>query len=230
TFTVIALTIAVVIAAYSWRRLPVLSVIMVGWAVLSLLMARIPFFQNAEDPSGDAIGFIAFNVASLLPIICLFVASRRSAAFKQFLAETPTWVLTVTQLYRISGASLLVYYSQGLLPAEIGVSNAVQDIFIGVTALPVAWALYRGFSWSRNLAIIWNIVGLFDFVSAAAVLSLSNMGAIELSPAPTLMGMYPLSLITLYQVAIAIFIHIYLLQRLFGNPTGTTVQANPQAS
>jgi len=96
----------------------------------------------------------------------------------------------------------------------------VLDIIVGVTALPVAWVLARGFSWSRNLAIVWNLVGILDLASAFTVVTLSIFGLLALDPAPTRMGLYPLSIVSIYQVAIAIFLHIYLLRRLiYTEPT-----------
>ncbi|MEM9950255.1 MAG: hypothetical protein AAF846_01535 [Chloroflexota bacterium] len=215
-FPIIALTIAIVIALYSWRRSRSVAIIAVGWAILSLFTAQIPYFQSIEAWSdSDMLGYNVFSLAMVFPVIILLIALWRSEHFRQFMHDTPIWVLTASQLYRIAGASLLIFYWQGLLPAEIGLSNGVQDIIIGLTALPLAWMLYRGFSWSRPVAIVWNVAGLFDFISAGMVLTLSILGEINLTPIPTRMGLYPLSLISLYQVPVAIFIHIYLLQRLF---------------
>lgn len=230
-FPIITLTIGTVIAAYSWQRSRIVAVIAMSWAILSLFTAQIPYFQNPDRwTEGDLLGYNAFNAVFTIPIIVLVIASWRSSEFRKFMNDTPVWVLTASQLYRLSGATLLLYYFQDLLPAEIGISNGVLDIIIGMTALPLAWALYRGFSWSRNFAIIWNFVGLFDFVAAAAVITLSFFGVIEISPVPARMGLYPLSLITVYQVAIAFFIHIHLLQRLFRNESSTTLIFNTSQS
>ncbi len=218
-FPIITLTIGSAIALYSWQRSRTVAIIAIAWAIASIALAQIPYVQSPDSwTEGDAFGFNVFNAIFAIPVIILVVASWRSKAFGKFMSDTPSWVLMATQIYRLSGATLLILYLEGLLPAEIGLSNGIQDIIIGLTALPVAWALYRGFSWSRNLAIVWNLVGLFDFVSAAMVISLSHFGIIDISPVPARMGLYPLSLITIYQVAVAFFIHLYLLQRLFRSP------------
>jgi len=208
-FPIVALTIAGAIALYSWNRSRVVALVSIGWAILSLFTSQIP--QNMNDP---IMSYLAFNTIFGLPIILLLIASYRSKTFMTFLAGTPVWVLTATQIYRLSGGSLLILYLSAQLPAEIGLSNGVQDIVIGLTALPLAWLLYHGFQWSRNLAIVWNFLGLVDFISAAVIISLVTFGAIHLSPEPTQMGMYPLALISVYQVPIAFFLHIHLLIRL----------------
>lgn len=217
-FPIVTMTIAFALALYSWRRSRAVAIIIVSWAVLTLFTARIPYFQSPNSWSdGDAIGYYAFNAVYAIPVVLLLIASWRSAAFQKFMRETPTPVLTATQLYRLSGASLLILYLNGSIPAEIGLSSGILDIIIGLTALPMAWVLYRGFAWGRNAAIVWNIVGLLDFIIAATVITLSFEGLIDVSPIPSRMGLYPLSLITLFQVAVATFIHIILLRRLLQN-------------
>ncbi|MEO0563702.1 MAG: hypothetical protein AAF125_16470 [Chloroflexota bacterium] len=215
-FPIVTMTIATVIAAYSWRRSRTIAMILFGWGVVSLFTARIPYFESVESwTDGESLGPLVFNAVSSIPIILLFIAAWRSPAFKRFMRNTPSWVLTATQLYRLAGGVLLVLYLDGILPAEIGITNGVMDIIVGLTAIPMAWALYRGLSWSRNVAIAWNVFGLLDFVAAGVILSLSQSGELVLSPSPAQMGMYPLTLITVYQVAIATFIHFFLLGRLF---------------
>ncbi|MEQ8672558.1 MAG: hypothetical protein RLP44_25195 [Aggregatilineales bacterium] len=219
----IALTIATAIALYSWRRSRMVAIVAVVWAIISLFTARIPFFQNLDRwTDGDIVGFIAFGTVLTIPIVLFFVALWRSSAFQHFMNETPTWVLTATQVYRLTGASFLLLYLRDLLPAEIGLVNGVLDIIVGLTALPVAWMLFRGIASSRNIAIAWNLLGVLDLASAFTVVTLSIFGLLELDPAPTRMGLYPLSLVSVYQVAIALCIHIYLLRRLLFADTGAS--------
>lgn len=219
-FIATTLTIGCILAIYSWQRSKIIAIVILSWAILSLFTAQIPFFQNSDSwTDRDAIGYYAFNAMFLIPVIVLLVLAWRSTTFKSFMSETPTWVLTATQLYRLSGSSLIFLYLQGVIPVEIGLPNGIMDILIGLTALPLAWVLYRGYVWGRNTAIIWNVIGLLDFIIAATVISLSFEGLITVSPVPVRMGLYPLSLITIYQVAIAAFIHIYLLQRLLRQDT-----------
>ena len=214
-FPVITLTISAVIALYGWRRSRAVAIVAVTWAVVSLFTSRIPFFQEPDKWSeGDVLGFMAFGGLVMTPVVLGFVALWRSSTFQDFMEDTPSWVLTVTQTYRLTGAGFLLLYLEGSLPAEIGVVNGTLDIIVGVTAIPVAWTLARGFSWSRNLAIAWSLVGIFDLACAFTVVTLSLFGLIELVPAPSRMGLFPLSIVSIYQVSTAIFIHIYLFRRL----------------
>ncbi len=218
-FPAIALSIALAIALYSWRRSRRVAIVAIGWAIISLFTARIPFFQHIDRWSdGDMIGFIGFGTVLTVPVVLFFVALSRSQLFQQFMSDTPSWVLAATQVYRLTGASFLLLYLRDLLPAEIGLVNGALDIIVGLTALPVAWALARGFPRSRSIAIAWNLAGIFDLASAFTVITLSILGLLQLEPAPTRMGLYPLSLVSVYQVAIAICIHMYFLRRLLRKP------------
>lgn len=226
-FEAIALAIAAGIALYSWRRSRTVAAVAIVWFIISLFTARIPFFQHADRwAEGDFLGFMAFGSVLMIPVALFFVALSRSKSFRQFMDHTPTWVLVSTQVYRLTGASFLLLYLRDLLPAEIGLVNGVLDIVVGVTALPIAWALARGFAQSRSLVIVWNVIGILDLAIAFAVVTISILGIVQLNPVPTRMGIYPLSLVSVYQVAIALCIHIYLFQRLLHRDS--TSSATPQ--
>jgi hypothetical protein len=197
-----------------------------------LFTARIPFFQQVGRWSdGDLLGFMGFGTALMIPVALFFVALSRSQSFRQFMNDTPSWVLVSTQVYRLTGSSFLFLYLRGLLPAEIGLVNGVLDIVVGITALPVAWTLARGLPWSRNLAIAWNLVGLLDLASAFTVVTVSILGLLQVDPAPTTMGLYPLSLVSVYQVAIALCIHLYLARRLLlGHGESSVQTATPRST
>lgn len=108
-FPIIMLTIATVIALYSWRRSRTVAIVAVVWAVLSLFTARIPFFQNPDQwTDGDLLGFMTFGSVVMIPVILFFIVLWRSSSFQQFMKDTPTWVLTATQVYRLAGASFLL--------------------------------------------------------------------------------------------------------------------------
>ncbi|MEM7337805.1 MAG: hypothetical protein AAF467_04095 [Actinomycetota bacterium] len=230
-FPIITLSIGAAIAGYAWRRSRTVALVTLGWAVLSLATARIDYFETVGTWSeGDEAGSTLFNIVGGVPVVLLVLAWWRLPAFRSFVMGTPSWVFALSQVYRVTGISLLFLYADDLLPAEIGVTNAVMDVVIGLTAPLVAVALHRGVAWARAGAIAWNVFGLADFVIAGAFISLSLRGVIELSPAPSQMGIYPVSLITVYQVAIAFFVHIVLLWRLVRRPHAAADQMGEQGA
>ncbi len=100
------------------------------------------------------------------------------------------------------------------MPPEIGVVAGCADAFIGITAVPVAWAVARNMGGVRRLAVGWNLLGIADFLVAVSMVSLSFIGILSLQPAPVRIGLHPLALISLFQVPLSMAIHLLALRRL----------------
>jgi hypothetical protein len=105
-------------------------------------------------------------------------------------------------------------YAEGLMPPEIGIVTGCADVFIGITALPLAWAVGKQIGGVRRLAIGWNLFGIADFLISVSMVSLSFIGALTLQPAPVSIGLHPLALISLFQLPLSIAIHLLALRRL----------------
>ncbi|WP_373520839.1 hypothetical protein [Aquiflexum sp.] len=115
---------------------------------------------------------------------------------------------------RFAGIFFLVFYFKEKLPFEIGVVNGLLDIIVAVTAIILALMVYKTGNKFNKLVLAWYGLGLLDFTSAFTVVGLSFFGLISVSPALTPMGLPPLTLISIFQVPIAMFIHIYLINRI----------------
>ncbi|MDQ3909769.1 MAG: hypothetical protein M3232_05130, partial [Thermoproteota archaeon] len=59
-----------------------------------------------------------------------------------------TSLLIAVQTYRIGGLFFLWGMTQGLLDPAFAIPAGVGDILIGVTAIPFAIFLWKGYSWS----------------------------------------------------------------------------------
>jgi hypothetical protein len=57
---------------------------------------------------------------------------------------------------------------ESLLPA-FGIPTRVGDILVGVTAIPFAYFLWKGFSWSKYALVIWSVLGITDLVNAVSL-------------------------------------------------------------
>ena len=75
-------------------------------------------------------------------------------------------ILTSIHIIRIFGVVFLIGISQGIIAPTFGYVAGIGDILIGVTAIPIAYIISKGYSWSRRGSIIWNILGIADLVSA----------------------------------------------------------------
>jgi hypothetical protein len=213
--TVLALIVATAIVIYSWNKFRLLSYTMAVWFVLVVGLAQIPYFEvaGAWQP-GDLLGFVGFSNLLSLPVIILLLAWKKSTAFEKFLDATPTWILVITQVYRLVGIVFLIYYFQGKLAFEVGFTSGVMDVLTAISAIIVAWVIYHKPSREKTLVLAWSIFGLADFASAFTITGLSLFGVIQLMPEPSDLGMPPLTIISIFQVPLAIFIHIYLIARV----------------
>ncbi|MFL6424795.1 MAG: hypothetical protein ACJ71R_14540, partial [Nitrososphaeraceae archaeon] len=73
------------------------------------------------------------------------------------------------QTWRIVGFAFLWGVGIGILPSAFGIPAGVGDVLIGVTAIPIAFFLKRGYRWSKNAAVIWNVLGVVDLVMAISL-------------------------------------------------------------
>ena len=57
---------------------------------------------------------------------------------------------------------LLWGVSLGILHPAFGIPAGVGDILIGVTAIPFAYFLWKGFTWSKYALVVWSVLGIAD--------------------------------------------------------------------
>ena len=213
-----AFLIAAAVSCYSWSRYRLFSYLVLIWFFVALGLAQIPYFQNDQSwTTGDWKGFLPFVSLLSIPVIALLFAWRKSQKFQAFLDQTPTWVFVLTQVYRLAGVTFLVYFFQDKLPWHVGLVSGTLDTVVAIGAIPVAYLVYKYGAKVNSLLVAWNVLGLLDFAISFTIVSLSFIGLISLSPEPTLLGMPPLTLISIFQVPLAIFIHIYLLSKITRN-------------
>jgi len=80
-----------------------------------------------------------------------------------------TSLLVAAQTYRIFGVVYLWGVSQGVLHPAFGIPTGIGDILVGVTAIPFAYFIWKGFSWSKYALVIWSVLGIADLVNAVSL-------------------------------------------------------------
>src|SRR5260370_38833109 len=95
----------------------------------------------------------------------------------------------------VAGSVFVVLGLLGVLPAIFGVTAGAGDFLVGLGAL----FAYRWVSFGRwGRALVWNVLGLVDFVNAAALGLTTTPGPLHvLLPTPTaaLFGRQPLAIV-----------------------------------
>ena len=97
-------------------------------------------------------GAPALGLTVVLPIAALVGAYFALPSVRNAMAQTPLPALVALHAIRLLGFTFLVLYASGRLPAPFAPSAGGGDMFIGATALPVAWAAARFGARARPLS------------------------------------------------------------------------------
>lgn len=120
-----------------------------------------------------------------------------------------TSLLITVHTWRILGVAFLWGVSQGILHPAFGIPAGVGDILVGVTAIPFAYFLRRGFGWSKYALVVWNVLGVADLVMAVS-LGLITSPRFGIST----MSTFPWILVPTLGVPLALILHGITLYRL----------------
>src|ERR671922_3035492 len=123
--------------------------------------------------------------------------------------KTTTSLLIAIQTYRIGGVFFLWGMTQGLLDPAFAIPAGVGDILIGVTAIPFAIFLWKGYSWSKYGVVVWSVLGIADLVNAVTLGQITSAG-----PRISTMLSIPVILFPIMPVLAALALHIITLYRL----------------
>ena len=200
-----------------WQLLSAaLGIILLIWFFTIFGLGKSGFFF--DDP------LIIPNI--VFGFLVLFELLRRvfSAMIKKIVADIPmiTWLIGL-QTYRIVGFGFLSLQSQGLLPAIFAIPSGYGDILVGVTAPLAAFLYYFKKPYARQIAIAWNILGIVDLVMAVSLGFLAFSRPVQFivtTVSTEQMALFPLVLITLFAVPLALVLHLFCLRALkVANPS-----------
>ena len=128
---------------------------------------------------------------------------------KQIRYNNTTSILVAVQTWRIVGFAFLWGVSLGILHPAFGIPAGIGDILVGVTAIPFAYFLRKGFSWSKYALVVWSVLGIADLVMAV---SLGTITASEFGIST--MNTLPWVLVPTVGVPLALTLHGITLYRL----------------
>jgi hypothetical protein len=143
---------------------------------------------------------------NLIPGIQMKAAGNYS---KQIQYNKTTSLLIAAQTWRIVGIAFLWGMTQGLLDPAFAIPAGVGDILIGVTAIPFAIFLLKGYSWSKYAVVVWSVLGIADLVMA---ISLGQLTSPDFGT--SIMTTFPWILIPTVAVPTTLALHVITLYRL----------------
>lgn len=158
-----------------------------------------------------------FGLAVLAPVV-VGVRLGGRARVREAIASYPLPWLIGLHVMRVVGVDFVLLQGQGRLPAPFAPAAGWGDVFIGVTALPLAWLVYRRAAGWRTLAVIWSGLGMLDLIDAIVLGMTSN----ENSPlrlfgtgvGTAAMTRLPWAIVPTFLVPLLFLAHLAALRRL----------------
>jgi len=161
----------------------------------------------------------ALGLTVVLPIVALVWAYFGLPSVRTAMAAMPLPGLIALHAIRLLGFTFIVLYAEGRLPAPFAPSAGWGDVFIGATALPLAWAVTQFGARVRPLALLWNALGVADLVIALTLGPLSAPGPLQVFVGPpdsSPMTTLPWLIIPAFLVPCLMFLHVVIFARLAG--------------
>jgi hypothetical protein len=202
--------------AYSMSETPpgrlTVAGVLIAWFALVLAIGA----GGALDPI-RGFGVPALGVTVALPVAALATAFFAFGPIRAAILAAPLPALVAVNAIRILGVLFVLLYVRGELPAPFAPSAGWGDIFMGVTALPLAWSIIRFGSRVRPLVFAWNVIGIADLVDAVALGALSAPGPLQVflgHPDSSAMTTLPWLIVPGFLVPCLMFLHVVIFYRL----------------
>lgn len=189
----------------------VTAILVTGWLGTVWTLAARGTFESF--PRVSPVFAAAIVLATVvLPVSAALLVGRMSTRMTAALDAAPLSWLVGVQVYRILGFIFVRLWSQGLLPGYFGLPAGIGDTLVGVTALPLAFALRSDSRLARRLAFAWNVFGILDLGNALTMGVKSSLAQPTSNISPLLP--YPLVLIPAFGVPLALILHGLSLRQL----------------
>jgi len=163
------------------------------------------------------LGVPGLGIAVLLPIAILSLSVRYSPTLFRALQSMPLSTLIGVNIIRAFGATFLLLYAVGRLPAPFAPVAGWGDILVGLTAAPVAWLAYKKGGGAHSTILLWNSFGFLDLIAAVGLGVASSPGPLHLiltEPGSGIMTTLPWLLIPGFLVPLLASTHLAVFYRL----------------
>ncbi len=196
--------------AWSFSTKATLAVVLTVWFALAAVAGTSGIFTAGPDQV-----FRPVLLSVFVPIAVFLGIFAASPTFRSFVMSQDIRFLTMLQGWRVVGFAFLPLYAFDLLPGLFAWPAGLGDVAMGLTAPFVVLALMRRPEFARSgRFIVWNLLGLFDFVGAAVTSTLVSGAFPALSAGPITsapLEVWPLILFPAFIVPLFFFMHLSVL-------------------
>ncbi len=192
-------------------RSVVIAALALWFGLVFFLGAQGAFVTNPASPP------LPIFLGLAIPLSLFLAAYFGSSPFRDFILGADLRFVAAIEAWRWGGLGFLSLYANGVLPGLFALPAGLGDMAIGITAPWIVLSLIRNplFAASRRF-VIWNILGIADFVVAVSMGALSSgafpginglIGNVTTSP----MTRLPLVLIPAFMVPFFTMLHLTAL-------------------
>lgn len=192
------------------RTMRVLSIVLVGWFLISIALAWFGVYRG----EADRLPTIQFGI--FVPILIGLALMATKTVRRVIDAVPQSWIVGV-QVYRALGLVFILLYAMGELPALFAWPVGIGDIAAGLAAPAVALAYARDPAANARAVVIWNVVGIADLVVALATGFLTSPSPLQLfalNKPNELIAAFPLAIVPVFLVPLSILLHVASLAKL----------------
>jgi hypothetical protein len=161
---------------------------------------------------------IVFLVVPVLVFLLVFLAFVvLSSAGARVALAIPLWILLGAQSFRV-GVELFLHqlWIDGLVPKMLTFDGANVDIYVGASAVLIAWLSGRG-RLGLKLALAWNVLGLLALANVVTRAVLTAPGPLHLIHAEVpnlLLSTFPFLFIPGLFVPLGVVLHLLALRSI----------------
>lgn len=159
---------------------------------------------------------ILYGVMPMVIAMVVLFSLKRS---REVIGALPLALLSVVHFFRLPVEYMIYLLSEEeKMPRMMTFNGGNYDIIIGITALPVAWLLYKYKDKFKYVFAVWSAVGLFFVLRVSAVGILSSPYPFRKyleDYANTAVFEFPFALLPAFMVPVVVFAHIVALYRIF---------------
>ena len=187
------------------------AVLLIGWFAVALALALVGAYEGVSDRPPT----IQYGVFP--PIIIAALLIWRSETVGRIIDAVPQHWLVGVQVTRALGGTFLLLYAAGQMPGLFAIPAGIGDLSVAVLAPIVAYAAARDPRGSAGSVLMWNVLGIADFVVAVAAGFVTGPSPLQLAAFDnpnTLIAAFPLVLIPVYLVPLWTILHIVSLTKL----------------